>query len=100
MRFAIPVAFVFLALLLTGCNEGNIVLKKEYVVVTPPQEMFECPIVKKFPDPITLTDIQVARLLKQLHKNNRTCAKNMELIDQFLEQAEKDVAQGKKITVE
>lgn len=60
-------------------------------VVKPLESMYQCPVVKKWPNPATLTDIQVAKTLVELHKNNIKCKNSIDAIKKFLDQAEKTV---------
>jgi hypothetical protein len=67
---------------LTACqtkspNAPTIVTERR-VVVDVPNELYNCPTLKKFPDYETLTEREVAQLITTLHKNNVTC-KNSEL---------------------
>lgn len=59
-----------------------------YKVVRPEKSYFTCDKVV-LPDPKTLTDVQVAALINDLVKANRTCANNMHAIDQYLDAAQK-----------
>jgi hypothetical protein len=55
----------------------------------PQESMFNCPTLASFPEPRTLTDVQVARLIVQLYQNNTTCRNSMTTLRQFLENAKK-----------
>ena len=82
------VAIVILGLLLVGCaQEQNIVRSERQIVIIPDEGMFQCPTVSVFPNPTTLTDLQVARLLVQLYENNTVCRNNIDAIKNFLETA-------------
>lgn len=77
------------ALLLAGCNEPQqIVTSYRYLVVHPDEAMYNCPVLKQFPDWKTLTDAQVAKVIVQLHKNNITCKSSIESIRKFLNEAD------------
>jgi hypothetical protein len=83
---------VFAALALAGCagqvGKPDLITTKQ-VVVMPDQSLFHCPNVRKFPDPDKLTDIEVAKLLVNLHANNTLCQKNINSIHEFLVEAKK-----------
>ena len=76
---------------LSGCfGMGNKPLTPtqiEYKVVRPEKTYFTCDEVA-LPDPSTLTDVQVAMLINDLVKANKTCKNNMTAIDQYLKAAE------------
>ena len=80
---------VLSTLLLAGCQTAQIVTTKEQVVVVPSAGMYECPTVSSYPDPKTLTDIEVAKLIVQLDRYNKTCKNSIEAIRQYLESAKK-----------
>jgi hypothetical protein len=76
---------------LAACSTNdNILVSQRQVVVMPPDNMFQCDAITRFPEPTTLTDLQVARLLVQLYENNISCKNNMNAIRSFL-----DTARGK-----
>jgi hypothetical protein len=81
---------VFIALALGGCNTmmpAQTIVKTESVVIMPDKSLFYCPNVRRFPNPETLTDVEVAKLLVTLHKNNTECQKNINSIEKFLLEA-------------
>ena len=86
-----PIIFPVIAasLLLAGCNETQIVTSYKYMVVHPDEAMYNCPVLKEFPNWKTLTDAQVAKTVIQLHKNNLTCKSSIESIRKFLDDADK-----------
>jgi uncharacterized coiled-coil DUF342 family protein len=57
--------------------------------------MFYCQNVRRFPNPDTLTDAQVAKLLVELHSKNTECQKNMNSIYKTLDEARKKADEGK-----
>jgi hypothetical protein len=92
-------ALVLIATLgLAGCagsvGQANLITTKQ-VVVMPDQSLFHCPNVRKFPDPEKLTDVEVAKLLVNLHANNTMCQKNINSIHEFLVNSKK-TAEKKK----
>jgi hypothetical protein len=85
-------------LLLTACAspEPVVVTSTKYRVVMPEDSMFTCETVSRFPEPRTLTDLQVARLLAELHQNNVRCRNSMQAIRQFLDDAKIRVEEGRE----
>lgn len=86
---------LLLALLLAGCNDTQqIVTSYKYLVVHPDEAMYNCPVLKQFPNWKTLTDSQVAKTLVTLHKNNLTCKSSIESIRTFLNDSDKRLKKG------
>lgn len=83
------------ALSLGACAHGPLIpTKTELKVVRPDAAYFTCDKVE-LPNPDTLTDVQVAQLINDLVKANKTCANNMNAIKQYLDAAE-DVLEKRK----
>jgi len=82
---------VIAAAALAGCasKPPQTLIKTEQVVIIPDRSLFNCPNVRRFPNPETLTDAEVAKLLVTLHKNNTDCQKNINTIWKTLEAAKK-----------
>lgn len=79
-------------LTLAGCAKApppQLITKTELQVVVPGRNMFYCQNVRRFPNPETLTDVEVAKLLVELHSKNTECQKNMNSIYKFLDEAKK-----------
>lgn len=76
---------LILALLLSGCNSSPISTKIE--VVTPPKQMYDCPIKDKWPNWKTLNDTEVAKTIVELYKNNKRCKASIDAIQKFLTDA-------------
>jgi len=89
---------LFAALGLAGCassaGQANLITT-EQVVIMPDQSLFHCPNVRKFPDSEKLTDVEVAKLLVNLHANNTLCQKNINSIHEFLEESKKTTEKKK-----
>lgn len=82
----------FIALSLAGCAKAlppQIITKTELQVVVPDKSMFYCQNVRRFPNSETLTDVQVAKLLVELHSKNTECQKNMNALYKTLDEAKK-----------
>ena len=80
------------ALSLAGCAKApppQIITKTELQVLVPDKSMFYCQNVRRFPNPDTLTDVQVAKLLVELHGKNTECQKNMNALYKTLDEAKK-----------
>ena len=73
------------ALLLTGCQSTAISTKLE--VVTPPEQMYDCPIKDKWPNWKTLNDTEVAKTVVELYKNNTRCKASVDAIRKYLTDA-------------
>lgn len=83
-----------LLLLLAACSSEFEPTVTRHVVVMPEESMFSCNTVERFPDHRSLTDLQVARLLVELHQNNVQCKNSMTTIRQFLENARSRIEAG------
>ena len=84
------------ALFLAGCATTSqpTLVRTEQVVIIPDNSLFNCPNVRRFPNPENLTDAQVAELLVTLHRNNTNCQRNINAIKQALEEAKKTAEQN------
>ena len=73
-------------LALAGCQttQPTIIVHKN-VVILPDNSMYNCPILSKFPDPKTLKDSEVAKLIVTLYKNNTVCRHSIDAIKKYLE---------------
>jgi len=83
---------IIATLSLAGCATApppQFITKTELQVVVPDRTMFYCQDVRRFPNPDTLTDVQVAKLLVELHEKNTECQKNMNAVYKFLDEAKK-----------
>jgi len=81
---------VIATLSIAGCAKDlppQFITKTELQVVMPERTMFYCQNVRKFPNPETLTDVQVAKLVVELHSKNTECQKNMNAVYKFLDEA-------------
>jgi hypothetical protein len=80
------------ALGLAGCAKElppQVLTKTELQVLVPDKSMFYCQNVRRFPNSETLTDVQVAKLLVELHAKNTECQKNMNALYKTLDEAKK-----------
>jgi len=84
--------YLILLLSLCGCSAPpQVITTNKHTVVMPDITLFDCPLVSDFPKSSTLTDIQVANLIKTLYKNNVKCHNNMNSIKEILEKAKETV---------
>lgn len=85
------------ALTLAGCAKkpAQVLTKTEIEVYVPDRTMFYCQNVRRFPNPETLTDAQVAKLLVELHGKNTECQKNMNALYKTLEEAKRKADEDK-----
>lgn len=87
---------LLLPLLLTGCSQTAVqLLAPEYKIVKAPDDLYNCPIETKFPNPDTLTNKQAGNLLLKVQTNNSICKNNMNALKQFYDDAEKTVNEQK-----
>lgn len=79
------------AITLAGCasKPPQVLTKTELQVYVPDRSLFYCQNVRRFPNPDTLTDAQVAKLLVELHSKNTECQKNMNALYKTLDEAKK-----------
>ena len=83
---------VITTLVLAGCAKApppQLITKTELQVYVPERSMFYCQNVRRFPNSETLTDVQVAKLLVELHSKNTECQKNMNALYKTLDEAKK-----------
>lgn len=82
---------LLLAGLLAGCETTGTgpLIQDKYTVVTPPDELYTCPQITKLPDPTTLTDLAVAKLIVRLDENNKTCGASMKALKKFYQTAQR-----------
>ena len=76
---------LILTLFLAGCNSSPVTTKLQ--VITPPEQMYDCPIKKQWPNWRTLNDTEVARTVVELYKNNTRCKNSVDAIRKFLTNA-------------
>jgi hypothetical protein len=88
----------FTTLALAGCASmpAQVITKTELQVYVPDRSLFYCQNVRRFPNPDTLTDAQVAKLLVELHSKNTECQKNMNSLYKTLDEAKKKAEENKE----
>lgn len=82
-------AIIAIPFILVGCasTSPNLIRTENRVVRVPEQFIAACPDLPKLPRVSTLTDIQVAELIKKLYRNNAACAEAMKQIKSYDSQA-------------
>ena len=76
---------IIAALLLAGCQSTVPTTKLQ--VVTPPEEMYDCPIKEQWPNWQKLNDTEVAKTVVELYKNNTRCKASVDAIRKYLTDA-------------
>ena len=76
---------LFVCLFLASCQSTEITTKLQ--VVTPPDQMYDCPIKDKWPNWQKLNDTDVAKTIVELYKNNARCKNSVDAIRKFLADA-------------
>jgi hypothetical protein len=83
---------IILSLFLGGCASSPIkLIAPEYKVVTPPESLYNCPKLNKFPNTDKLTNEQVGQVILKLQKNNMTCKNSLDNVKSFIDQAKTNV---------
>ena len=84
-------------LMLTACGDSapqtQFVARNKFIAIDVPANLYYCPVIVKFPSTVNMTDIEVARLLVQLQKNNISCANSMAAIQAYLSDAKRSLEQ-------
>lgn len=78
-------------LLLTGCGGTTFLTKEKPIVIIPDSQMFICDTIEQYPDPSTLTDIEVARVIIALKTDLEVCKNKLQTLKTFLEEAKKRI---------
>jgi hypothetical protein len=73
---------LIITLLLAGCQ--STVPTTRLQVITPPEQMYDCPIKTKWPNYKTLNDTEVAKTIVELYKNNTRCKASIDAIRKYL----------------
>jgi hypothetical protein len=79
-----------LFLLLAGCQSTSLPTTK-LQVVTPPEQMYDCPIKTKWPNWQKLNDTDVAKTIVELYKNNVRCKNSVDAIKKYLTDAKAQI---------
>jgi len=74
---------------LTACEStSNVITSQSIMIPGVSPAMFNCPITEQWPNPDQLTDLEVARLLVELRRNNLTCRNSIDALQDFLRRAQ------------
>lgn len=79
-------------LFLAGCQSSLHLVSTEYKVVKAPDELYNCPVIKRFPNYETLTDQEIGALLVKLQRNNLNCKSSLDSIKKFYDDVENTVS--------
>ncbi|QIG66050.1 hypothetical protein phiOC_p408 [Ochrobactrum phage vB_OspM_OC] len=74
----------------------QIIIRTVHTVVIPDEAMYNCPVMRRYPNFKTLTDGQIAKLLVELDNNNRTCRASLDAIKKYLEESKRKIESGNK----
>ena len=89
-KLFLAIPFLFLA----GCQSSPMLVQTKLAVVTPPQEMYTCPIEKQYPNWQSLNDVEVAKTIVRLYKNNMICKTSIEAVERYLNDAKARIESG------
>jgi len=81
-------------IMLTACQTTGVkpdLIETKLQVITPDSAMYNCPFNKQLPNARTLTDIEVAKTLVELYKNNKTCKNSIDSIKKYLDNAKRTI---------
>lgn len=91
------IVIILAALTVSGCASAPIkLIAPEYKVVKVPDELYNCPVEKKFPKTEHLTNEQVGQLILKLQKNNMVCRNSLDAVHSYLDDAEAKISNSKK----
>jgi hypothetical protein len=76
-------------IVLAGCGTVGTtnVIQRQAIVVKPSPALYKCDTAK-LPNPDTLTDKQVAQVIKDLVRSNAECKRSLKAINAFIEGAD------------
>ena len=80
---------IIISLLLAGCQSTATTTKLQ--VITPPEQMYDCPIKTKWPNWQKLNDTDVAKTVVELYKNNHRCRNSVDAIRKYLTDAKAQI---------
>lgn len=83
---------VLATLALAGCQTDSTVTPTEFVPVRVPASLYDCPAPPPMPEIATLTDLQTARYIVTLYKNNVRCRNSVRAIEDYVTKASVTVA--------
>ena len=82
--------FLLVSVLFLGACSSNqaVLIAPQYKIVKPPEDFYNCPVIKKFPNIENLTNQQVGSIILTLEKNNIVCKNSVDQIKKYLDDAE------------
>ena len=72
---------------MTGVQTCALPISPTIKVVTPPEQLYDCPIKTKWPNWQHLNDTDVAKTIVELYKNNTRCKNSVDAIRNYLADA-------------
>ena len=90
------IPLIICSIFLVSCNSTStdkppmqVLTRVKYKAIRIPNSYYDCPVVEKWPNPATLSDIQVANLLVELYSNNHKCKNSLNAIKTYIEKVNK-----------
>jgi hypothetical protein len=84
----LPIFLILLFLAACTSAENRVITSQTIMIPGISDSMFECPITEQWPNPDELTDLDVARLIVELRRNNLVCKNSIDAIQEFLRRAQ------------
>lgn len=95
MRAWFVTAMLAAVLAVSGCQTTRVSVVYKNKLIEVPADLLRCPGVE-YPDPDSLTDKQVARLIASLARANGNCRSNMEAIKKFVARVKTELEEKEK----
>lgn len=83
LRIVAVIGLIFLAGCSTTAQVVPVQVREVPIFFEAPRNLYECPTVESFPDPDTLTNEEVAKLITTLDYNNKYCKANLGAIASY-----------------
>jgi len=84
------ILIILFSLVVIGCaSTTQPIPVQQHTVLIPPANYFQCEVVELPRNTRTITDLDVARLITRLYRENVVCANNIKAIKEFLENSSK-----------
>ena len=81
---------ILFSLIVIGCaSSPQPIPVQQHTVLIPPANYFQCEVIELPRNTRTITDLDIARLITRLYRENVVCANNMKAIKEFLENSSK-----------
>ena len=87
--FKITLIILF-SFIVIGCTSNpQPIPVQQHTVLIPPANYFQCEVIELPRNTKIITDLDIARLITRLYRENVVCANNMKAIKEFLENSSK-----------